>query len=139
MSQTTKNALPTSLQANPLLGSWIQFGANNTLRVLSGKVEIGQGINASLRKIATLQLGLNPAQLDFIAGDTQICPDEWYTAGSQSIEVGGHSLAFACQHFRSFFEAAAAKALSCKESDLSLSNGTFSFKGQSISYFDLQK
>ena len=139
MSQNIKNALPTSLQANPLLGSWIQFGANNTLRVLSGKVEIGQGINASLKKIATLQLGLNPAQLDFIAGDTQICPDEWYTAGSQSIEVGGHSLAFACKHFRSFFEAAAAKALSCKESDLILSNGIFSFKGQSISYFDLQK
>jgi nicotinate dehydrogenase subunit B len=138
MSTMTKQALPTSLQANPLLGSWIQFGENKTLRVMSGKVEIGQGIHASLKKIATLQLGLRPEQLDLIAGDTQICPDEWYTAGSQSIEVGGHSLAFACQHFRRFFETAAAQALSCKPSDLTLSAGHFSFSGKSISYFDLQ-
>jgi len=139
MSLMTKHALPTSLQANPLLGSWIQFGENNTLRVMSGKVEIGQGIQASLKKIATLQLGLDPGQLDFIAGDTQICPDEWYTAGSQSIEVGGHSLAFACQHFRHFFETAAAQALSCKVSDLVLAGGSFSFHDKSISYFDLEK
>jgi nicotinate dehydrogenase subunit B len=138
MSSNTKQALPTSLQANPLLGSWIQFGKNQTLRVLSGKVEIGQGINISLKKIATLQLGVNPAQLDFIAGDTDICPDEWYTAGSQSIEVGGHSLAFACQHFRHLFTTAAAKKLSCKEAELTLANGIFSFNGQTVSYFDLQ-
>ncbi len=138
MSTTIKQALPTSLQANPLLGNWIQFGENQKLRVLSGKVEIGQGINASLKKIAILQLGLHPEQLEFIAGDTQICPDEWYTAGSQSIEVGGHALAFACQHFRGFFEAAAAKSLGCQVADLTLAGGVFTHAGKSISYFDLQ-
>lgn len=138
MSTTIKQALPTSLQANPLLGNWIQFGDNQKLRVLSGKVEIGQGINASLKKIAILQLGLNPEQLEFIAGDTQICPDEWYTAGSQSIEVGGHALAFACQHFRQFFAVEAAKSLGCQVADLSLAGGVFSHGGKSISYFDLR-
>ena len=106
--------LPNDLAHNKRLDMWLRIAADGAVSLRTGKVEIGQGINISLKKIATLQLGVNAAQLEFIAGDTAICPDEWYTAGSQSIEVGGHSLAFACQHFKAFFAAAAAKKLSCK-------------------------
>ncbi len=36
--------LPASLAANPSLNRWIAFLPNKTVRVASGKVEIGQGL-----------------------------------------------------------------------------------------------
>ena len=48
--------LPQSLTTNPRLDRWIKFEDDKTVRVASGKVEIGQGIVTALAQIAAEEL-----------------------------------------------------------------------------------
>ena len=54
------NALPKSLQAQPLISQWVRPRNDGSWDVYSGKVDIGQGITHALRLIAaeTLQCDL---------------------------------------------------------------------------------
>lgn len=133
-------AMPTSLETNPRLDQWIAIGPDQTIRVFSGKVEIGQGIVTAIAQIAADELGLAPEQLSIVAGHTGEAPDEWYTAGSQSIEVGGSAMRVACAHARSLFAAAAARELGVAEAELRLAQGVFSAAGNpaaGLSYWQL--
>lgn len=132
--------LPTSLDANPRLDQWLKVNGDQTITVLSGKVELGQGIVTAIAQIAADELGIAPEQLHIVAGNTDIAPDEWYTAGSQSIEVGGAAMRIACAQMRRLFAAAASRWLEVDEAELALERGVFSCKGkptQCISYWQL--
>ena len=82
-------SLPQSLKTTPRLDRWICFNADRTVTVFSGKVELGQGIETAIAQIAADELDVALDRLSLVAGDTTQSPDEWYTAGSQSIEIGG--------------------------------------------------
>ena len=134
------SALPTSLEANPRLDQWVAINADQTISVFSGKVELGQGIVTAIAQIAADELGLAPEQLQIVAGHTDQAPDEWYTAGSQSIEVGGTAMRMACAHARRLFAAAAATRLGVAASELALARGVFSAgadPGVDTSYWQL--
>lgn len=117
--------LPPSFTGAPLLGDWIRVRADGGFDVRSGKVELGQGISAALVQIACTGLGVDAGQVRLIAGDTAVSPDEGYTAGSQSIEVGGaalrHASAAACQ----VFAAQAAQRLGVAVDQLRVARGIF--------------
>jgi len=123
---STTPAMPTSLEANPLLDQWIALNPDQTISVFSGKVEIGQGIVTAIAQIAADELGLAPEQLRIAAGHTDLTPDEGYTAGSLSIEVGGAAMRIACAHARTLFAAAAAARLGVAADALGLARGVFS-------------
>lgn len=130
--------LPTSITANPRLSAWLAVRADNRITVHSGKVELGQGIVTAIAQIAADELGLSPAQLDIVVGDTRVSPDEWYTAGSQSIEVGGAAMRLVCAQARGLFADAAAARLGVPRAALSLADGVFrSADGRAASYADL--
>ena len=80
--------LPKSLKTTPRLDRWVRFNADRTVTVFSGKVELGQGIETAIAQIAAEELDVPLERLELVAGDTTRAPDEWYTAGSQSMEVG---------------------------------------------------
>src|SRR5260370_29709943 len=97
MSQAmTPHALPRSILENPLLAQWVDFSEPGVVRVFSAKVELGQGIVTAIAQIAAEELRLPIAQVVVVSGDTRYCPDESYTAGSISIEIGGNSMWIAC-------------------------------------------
>ncbi len=132
--------LPTSLEANPRLDQWLKVNADQTITVFSGKVELGQGIVTAIAQIAADELGVAPEQLHIVAGNTDIAPDEWYTAGSQSIEVGGAAMRIACAQARQLFSRAASHWLEVDVAELALERGVFSRQGspaQAISYWQL--
>ena len=52
------------------------------------------------------------------SGDTDLTPNEGYTAGSQSIQFGGVAMRLACAEMRGLFLDHAAAALSCAAADL---------------------
>ena len=95
--------LPQSLKTTPRLDRWVRFNADRTVTVFSGKVELGQGIETAIAQIAADELDVALERLSLVAGDTTQSPDEWYTAGSQSIEIGGMSMRLACAEVRSLF------------------------------------
>ena len=82
-----RNTLPQSLTENPRLDRWIGFESGGTVRIATGKVEIGQGVLTALAQIAAEELDVAPGRLRLVSGDTDRSPSEGYTAGSLSIEV----------------------------------------------------
>jgi nicotinate dehydrogenase subunit B len=131
-------ALSPSLTTAPLAKQWLGFAADGVFELRTGKVELGQGISAALTKIACDALGLLPRQLVWVAGDTARSPDEGYTAGSQSIEVGGQAWQRVGDVVRSHFAHAAAQHLTCQPNELRLKAGVFtSPKGTFVTYHQL--
>jgi CO/xanthine dehydrogenase Mo-binding subunit len=135
----TTQALPQSLKTTPLLNRWVRFNADRTVTVWSGKVELGQGIETAIAQIAADELDVALGRLSLVAGDTTQSPDEWYTAGSQSIEVGGMAMRLACAEARSLFLEAAARELEVNVAELTIRDGTIEVAGTDLrtSYWDL--
>ena len=121
--------LPGSLQENPLLSQWVDFGEPGVAKIFSAKVELGQGIITALAQIAAEELGLPMRQIRVISGDTRQCPDEGYTAGSMSIEVGGNSVRIACAEARQAILEQAASILGADASQLTTDGGRFLVDG----------
>jgi nicotinate dehydrogenase subunit B len=135
----TSPVLPLSLKNNPRLDRWVRFDADGKVTVFSGKVELGQGIVTAIAQIAAEELSVAPEQLSIVVGDTRVSPDEWFTAGSQSIEVGGTSMRLACAEVRQIFLQAAAAELEVAESDLRIVGGIIELPGTDLrtSYWKL--
>ncbi|HZI84300.1 MAG TPA: molybdopterin cofactor-binding domain-containing protein [Casimicrobiaceae bacterium] len=131
--------LPQSLKVTPRLDRWVRFNADRTVTVFSGKVELGQGIETAIAQIAADELDVALDRLVLVAGDTTQSPDEWYTAGSQSIEVGGAAMRLACAEARSLFLQAAARELEVNVAELTVRDGAIEVAGTDIrtSYWEL--
>jgi CO/xanthine dehydrogenase Mo-binding subunit len=131
--------LPQSLRTTPRLDRWVRFNVDRTVTVFSGKVELGQGIETAIAQIAADELDVSLARLLLVAGDTTRSPDEWYTAGSQSIEVGGRAVRLACAEVRQLFLAAAARELEVAVDALAVRDGAIEVPGTDLrtSYWDL--
>ena len=127
-----------SLSTAPLAKHWLRLSPEGMFELRSGKVELGQGIAAALTQIACNALGIKATQIIWVAGDTRHSPDEGFTAGSQSIEVGGQAWQRVGDILRSHFALAAAGSMSCQVSDLILRAGAFHGpSGQQRSYHQL--
>ena len=118
-------ALPGSLVENPRLDRWIRFLPDRTVRIATGKVEIGQGIVTALGQIAAEELDLPYGRIVMLSGNTAEGPDELYTSSSHSIEVGGSSVRLVCAEVRAKALERAALRLNCSPTDLSISEGRF--------------
>ena len=86
-------SLPGSLLDNPRLDRWIRFLPDRTVRVATGKVEIGQGVVTALRQIAADELDMPLERVIVLSGDTTDGPDEMYTTSSLSISMSAHARA----------------------------------------------
>jgi nicotinate dehydrogenase subunit B len=63
--------------------------------VTTGKVELGQGLHAALRRVVAEELDVDPRRIDIVSADTAISPDEGLTAGSLSVSTTGQRIAAA--------------------------------------------
>ncbi|HET9016267.1 MAG TPA: molybdopterin cofactor-binding domain-containing protein, partial [Thermomicrobiaceae bacterium] len=73
--------------------AWLVIDASGGVTVYSGKVELGTGVQTALSQIVADELYLDFSQVvGFVQGDTSLTPNQFYTAGSQTIQVGGVQL-----------------------------------------------
>jgi CO/xanthine dehydrogenase Mo-binding subunit len=128
MSDPTPS-LPPLLQANPRLDQWVRFAAAGRVTVSTGRVEIGQGVLTAMLQIAAEELDVAPERILLQSGDTDLTPNEGYTAGSQSIQYGGVALRLACAEVRSLFLDRAAAALGHAHGELGVSDGAITHRG----------
>ncbi|MBX3501719.1 MAG: xanthine dehydrogenase family protein molybdopterin-binding subunit [Alphaproteobacteria bacterium] len=117
--------LPASLVENPRLDRWIAFLPDRTVRIATGKVEIGQGVVTAIGQIAADELDLPLERVVVLSGDTDAGPDELYTTSSLSIEVSGGSVRLVCAEVRAKAIERAALRLNCSPDDLSVEGGRF--------------
>jgi nicotinate dehydrogenase subunit B len=122
--------LPWSITENPRLENWVDFSHRGIARVFTAKVELGQGIVTAMAQIAAEELRLPLTQVTVVSGDTRCSPNESYTAGSMSIEIGGTSLRIACAEARDAMIAAAATMLNADASHLSVADGAILLDGK---------
>lgn len=121
--------LPWSIAENPRLENWVDFTQRGIARVFTAKVELGQGIVTAMAQIAAEELRLPLAQVVVVSGDTRHSPNESYTAGSMSIEIGGTSMRIACAEARDAIIAEAAAMLNADVSRISVADGALLLDG----------
>ena len=130
--------LPGSLQGNRKLDGWIRINADGTATILTGKVELGQGILTALAQIAAEELDLPLARINMISGDTGRTPNEGQTAGSQSVENSGTALRMAGAEVRALLIDLAAKRLGLAADQLAAADGVISaLDGRKFGYGEL--
>lgn len=117
--------LPTSLVDNPRLDRWIHFNPDRTVRIATGKVEIGQGVVTALGQIAADELDVPLERVAVLSGSTDHGPDEMYTTSSLSIEMSGGSIRLVCAEVRAKALDRAALRLNCSPDELSVVDGQF--------------
>jgi len=121
--------LPPLLETNPRLDQWLKFSAPGKVTVSTGRVEIGQGVLTAMLQIAADELDVAPERIDLQTGDTDLTPNEGYTAGSQSIQYGGVALRLACAEVRGLLLDAAASRVGAPRAELSVNDGAITRQG----------
>jgi CO/xanthine dehydrogenase Mo-binding subunit len=124
-------SLPGPLNDNPNLDRWVAFPSPGKVTILTGRVELGQGVLTAMAQIAADELDVAMERITVRSGDTEKAPNEGYTAGSQSIQFGGVALRQACAEVRALFLDQAGKVLGCKANELSIRDGRFHRNGAS--------
>jgi CO/xanthine dehydrogenase Mo-binding subunit len=132
-------ALPASLKTTPRLDRWIRFNPDLSVTVCSGKVELGQGIETAIAQVAAEELDVALERIRLVAGDTTRTPDEGYTTGSMSMEVGGASMRIVCAEVRGLFVEAAARLFEVSPAEVHVRDGTLEVPGTDLrtSYWNL--
>lgn len=117
--------LPASLVENPRLDRWIKFESDRTVRIATGKVEMGQGIVTAIGQIAAEELDLPLGRVAVLSGNTTHGPDELYTTSSLSVDVSGGSVRLVCAEVRAKALDRAALRLNCSRDELTVVEGKF--------------
>ena len=99
------------MNADRRLDAWVRLDGDGSATVCTGKVEFGQGAKTALAQIAAEELELPLSRLRIVTADTELTPDEGFTAGSGTIEFSGGALRAACAEVRELLVGLAAERL----------------------------
>ncbi|GAA3966207.1 xanthine dehydrogenase family protein molybdopterin-binding subunit [Allohahella marinimesophila] len=120
--------------------AWLLITGRGELVIYSGKVELGTGVETALRQIVAEELLMPMAATRFIQGDTQLTPDQGYTAGSNTINQGSVPMRRAAATARRLLFERAAEQLQVQVDQLTGSDGNIHVAGdeaQAVSYASL--
>ena len=112
-----------SLLNNPALDDWLVFGADETVTVCSGKVEIGQRISTAIALLAADELDIDPGRVRVARVETGLSPDEGFTVGSLSMAQTGNAVRLTAATARRHFLARAACVLGVDVATLEVEDG----------------
>jgi len=115
---------PGDLADNPHINAWLQVLEDNRVRVLTGKLELGQGIRTAVAQVAAEELNMDMNQVEVLVAETGATPDEGYTAGSNSIEASAIAIRYAAAAAHEILLQEAAKKFNTAAASLSLEKGT---------------
>jgi nicotinate dehydrogenase subunit B len=136
----TPGTLPFSLRNNRRLEGWIRLDPDETVVVLTGKAELGQGILTALAQIAAEELDVQIDAIRMVSADTSRGPDEQYTFGSQSVEQSGSAIRAASAQARGILLAAAARRFGSPTEGLQIKNGTItSPEGKRATFWEIAR
>ena len=126
---------------SPIAGR-LRFENDGTLTVLSGKVELGQGLRDALTLICSVELALDPSRIRVLCGDTDLTPDDGVTAGSNSMEHTGAAVRAAAGAARGELLRRAAARLQAPAGELELRAGSVRRRaggggGEAVDYWEL--
>jgi len=124
------------------LDSWIAIAADGTVTAYTGKCELGQGMLTAQSQLVAEELSVPLSRVRLIQCDTDLCPDQGTTSGSQSTPVNfnDRNLAQAAATAREALLGLAATRLGVPAADFTIADGTItaaSDKTKRVTYGEL--
>jgi nicotinate dehydrogenase subunit B len=111
------------------LDGWLRINKDGGVQVLTGKVEIGMGVETALAQIVAEELDVPVERVSFVMGDTALTPDQGGVGGSTSISLGAKPLRNASATARAKLLQLASAHLGAPIDQLEVQNGTILVKG----------
>ena len=115
--------LPGSMGRAKTVNAWLEILEDGTIRVLSGKVELGQGIRTAIQQVAAEELDMDLEKVQVHLAETGVTPNEGYTGASASIQNSAMSVRYAAATARQELLLLASKKLNTAVDNLLLYNG----------------
>jgi CO/xanthine dehydrogenase Mo-binding subunit len=140
------SALPRILRASPealntpaaaRLDSWLRIERDGTIRVFTGKTDIGMGVETALMQIVAEELEVSLQSVSFVMGDTAMTVDQGGVGGSTSLMLGSKPLRNASATARLMLLQLASRRLGVPFEELQVKNGVVSAKAdaaKNVSY-----
>ncbi len=110
------------------LDSWLQIGRDEHIRVFTGKVDIGMGVQTGLMQIVAEELDVPPGRIELVMGDTATTPDQGGVGGSTSISAGAKPLRNAAATARQVLLQLASAKLGSPVEELQVAAGVVTVK-----------
>ena len=137
-ANSARPVLPGDLNSSRKLSAWLRVNADQTVTLLVGKVELGQGILTAVAQICADELSIDLQRVRIISGDTALVPNEGVTAGSFSMPNCATAVQYASAEVRAILLGLAADKLGQPVAGLTVQDGKIlAPNGGSIPYWDL--
>ena len=122
------------------LDAWLRIEKDGAIRVFTGKVEIGMGVETGFAQIVAEELDVAPDHVRFVMGDTSTTTDQGGVGGSTSIMLGAKPLRNVAATARFLLLQLAVQRLGAPIEQLEVHDGIVTVKedpAKSVSYGDL--
>ncbi|HZP41993.1 MAG TPA: xanthine dehydrogenase family protein molybdopterin-binding subunit [Candidatus Binatia bacterium] len=107
----------------------VRFNPNGGVELCVGTHSHGQGHHTTYAQMVADQIGVDPADVRFLQGDTQGTPYGWGTWGSRSVVSGGGAVIGAARKVREKILRVAAHLLEVSPGDLDIVDGQVRVRG----------
>ncbi len=121
------------------LNAYLRIDENGRVTLFSGKIEMGQGVHTSLAQMAAEELDVSPESITMVMGDTDLCPWDAGTWGSQSTRMFGPAVRAAAAEARTVLMKLASEKLGTPRAQLVVENGVVSNGSLKVTYGELAK
>jgi nicotinate dehydrogenase subunit B len=119
------------------LDSWLRVDPDGTIRIFTGKPEIGMGVETGYKQIVAEELDVAPESVAIVMADTALTTNQGGVGGSTSIMMGAKPLRNAAANARYLLTQLASTRLGVPADQLEVRNGIVSVLGdpsKSVSY-----
>ena len=124
--------------AKDQVDGFLAIDGQGNVKIFSGKVDLGTGVQTAMAQIAAEELSVPLAKVEVIQGDTALTPDQGATWASVSVQTGGMQVRQACATAREALLDQAAKKLGGDRAGLSVKDGRIQAAGgKGVTYGEL--
>ena len=117
------------VQAGLWESAMVRIHNTGAVTVYTGTSPHGQGLDTAMAQIVADKLGVDPAVVEVIHGDTSTGPEGRGTYGSRSLATGGEAVAKATDKVVDKAKAIVAAELEAAPEDIEVADGKFSVRG----------
>jgi nicotinate dehydrogenase subunit B len=108
------------------IDTWLSIGADGTVTLFAGKVDMGTGSTTGMLQIVADELDVSMSKLKFVAGITGATPDQYVSSASAAIMSGGPAIRQAAAEARQALLQMAATKLGVTVDKLTVGDGVVS-------------
>lgn len=117
----------------------LEIHQGGSLTLYAGSMDTGQGHRTAFRQVLSQRLGVDPARIEIVIGDTDLVRRGTGTFGSRTLAAAGAAIVASIEDLVDELRPAAAEALEAAEPDIEFADGVFSVAGtdRRISFGDV--